>query len=66
MHITVITPTDMGNTAAHTVTQIYSGLDIVTNKATPEELAEVPHHLLGYVPPTQPYHIVKYQQAALR
>lgn len=31
--------------------QIYQGLDIITNKATPEEMQGVPHHLLGFLDP---------------
>ncbi|XP_073525670.1 uncharacterized protein [Phyllobates terribilis] len=31
--------------------QLYSGLDIVTNKVTPEECRGIPHHLLGTVDP---------------
>ena len=28
--------------------QIYRGMDIATAKPTPEEMAEVPHHLIGF------------------
>ncbi|KAJ0977562.1 hypothetical protein J5N97_013036 [Dioscorea zingiberensis] len=31
--------------------QVYDGLDVITNKATPAERAGVPHHLLGGVAP---------------
>ncbi|CBQ67583.1 related to tRNA isopentenylpyrophosphate transferase [Sporisorium reilianum SRZ2] len=31
--------------------QIYKGLDIITNKATPEEMQGVAHHLLGFLDP---------------
>ncbi|KAF7813763.1 adenylate isopentenyltransferase 5, chloroplastic-like [Senna tora] len=31
--------------------QVYRGLDITTNKVTPEECAGVPHHLLGIADP---------------
>ncbi|KAJ9476995.1 Leucine aminopeptidase 2 [Pseudozyma hubeiensis] len=31
--------------------QIYRGLDIITNKATVEEMKGVPHHLIGFVDP---------------
>nr|CDI51130.1 related to leukotriene-A4 hydrolase [Melanopsichium pennsylvanicum 4] len=32
--------------------QIYRGLDIITNKATKEEMKGVPHHLLGFLDPS--------------
>ncbi|GLT91820.1 hypothetical protein SLE2022_096910 [Rubroshorea leprosula] len=32
-------------------TQVFKGLDIVTNKVTEEECRGVPHHLLGFVDP---------------
>ncbi|OXA57587.1 tRNA dimethylallyltransferase, mitochondrial [Folsomia candida] len=31
--------------------QVYKGLDILTNKATPEEMRGVPHHMIGIVSP---------------
>mmetsp|Transcript_35723 Transcript_35723/g.63702 ORF Transcript_35723/g.63702 Transcript_35723/m.63702 type:complete len:308 (-) Transcript_35723:1555-2478(-) len=31
--------------------QVYAGLDVTTNKATSEEKAGVPHHLMGFLPP---------------
>ena len=30
--------------------QIYRGVGIATAKPTPEELAAVPHHLIGFLP----------------
>ncbi|SPO20748.1 related to tRNA isopentenylpyrophosphate transferase [Ustilago trichophora] len=33
--------------------QIYKGLDIITNKATDEEMSGVKHHLLGFLDPAQ-------------
>ncbi len=35
--------------------QIYSGIQIATAKPTAEEMCGVPHHLIGYVPPTVDY-----------
>ena len=35
--------------------QIYRGMDIGTAKATPEERASVPHHLLDVVAPDEPF-----------
>ena len=33
--------------------QMYQGLDISTNKATEEEMEDIPHHLLGYKDPQE-------------
>lgn len=35
--------------------QVYSGLDIITNKVTVEECAGIPHHLIGGVHPDDDY-----------
>lgn len=34
--------------------QIYRGLDVITNKATTEEMQGVPHHLISFLDPSQP------------
>lgn len=44
--------------------QIYRGMDIGTAKATPEERARVPHHLLDIVSPDRWYTVAEFQQAA--
>ncbi|KAG8243733.1 tRNA dimethylallyltransferase [Homalodisca vitripennis] len=44
---------------------VYRGLDIVTNKVTPEELRQVPHHMLDYVNPGQPTKVVDFRDRAL-
>ncbi len=44
--------------------QIYRGMDIGTAKATPEERARVPHHLLDIVSPAEWYTVAQYQEAA--
>ncbi|GAB4413694.1 MAG: tRNA (adenosine(37)-N6)-dimethylallyltransferase MiaA [Anaerolineales bacterium] len=44
--------------------QIYRGMDIGTAKATPEERARVPHHLLDMVSPDQWYTVAEFQEAA--
>lgn len=31
--------------------QFYKGLDIITNKATPSEMQDIPHHLIGFLDP---------------
>ena len=40
--------------------QIYRGMDIATAKPTPEEMAEVPHHLIGFGPPEKPFSVAQY------
>ena len=40
--------------------QIYRGMDIATAKPTPEEMAEVPHHLIGFWPPEKPFSVAQY------
>ena len=40
--------------------QIYRGMDIATAKPTPEQMAEVPHHLIGFWPPEKPFSVAQY------
>ena len=40
--------------------QIYRHMDIGTAKATPEERARVPHHLIDVVNPDEEYHVARY------
>ena len=40
--------------------QIYEGMDIATAKPLPEELAAVPHHLIGFVPVETPFCVADY------
>jgi len=35
--------------------QVYKGLDIGTAKVTREEMQGVPHHLVDFLPPEQPF-----------
>ena len=44
--------------------QVYRGLDIGTAKATPQEQAQVPHHLLDVVDPDQSLGLAQYQALA--
>jgi tRNA dimethylallyltransferase len=44
--------------------QVYRGLDVGTAKATPEERAEVPHHLLDVVDPDEPFSAAEYARRA--
>jgi tRNA dimethylallyltransferase len=39
---------------------IYRGMDIGTAKPTPEELAQVPHHLIDILDPAQPYSAARF------
>ena len=41
--------------------QIYRGMDIGTDKATPEMRAEVPHHLIDLMEPDHPLTVSEYQ-----
>jgi tRNA dimethylallyltransferase len=45
--------------------QIYRGLPILTAQPTPEQLAEVPHHLVGCVDPRESYDAARYRYEAL-
>ena len=40
--------------------QISEGMDIATAKPLPEELAAVPHHLIGFVPVETPFSVADY------
>jgi len=44
--------------------QVYRGMDIGTAKATPEERARVPHHLLDIVDPDEPLSLAEFQEMA--
>ncbi len=44
--------------------QIYKGLDIGSAKATPEEVGDIPHHLLSIVEPTDEYSAAEWYEAA--
>jgi tRNA dimethylallyltransferase len=43
---------------------VYRGMDIGTAKPTPEEQAQVPHHLIDVIDPADDYSLATYQQAA--
>ncbi|XP_076315822.1 tRNA dimethylallyltransferase-like [Tachypleus tridentatus] len=45
--------------------QVYKGLDIVTNKVTPEERKMVPHHMLDFVESLSRYTVVDFRNQAL-
>ena len=44
--------------------QVYRGMDIGTAKATPEERARVPHHLLDVVDPDEALSLAQFQELA--
>ena len=45
--------------------QIYKGMDIGTAKATPEEQAAVPHHLIDLISPAENYSAERYRADAM-
>ncbi|XP_026204595.1 tRNA dimethylallyltransferase [Anabas testudineus] len=46
--------------------QVYQGLDIITNKVTPEELAQCRHHMISFVDPlVSSYTVVDFRNKAL-
>ncbi|XP_078124253.1 tRNA dimethylallyltransferase isoform X3 [Sander vitreus] len=46
--------------------QVYQGLDIITNKVTPEQLAQCRHHMIGFVDPlVSSYTVVDFRNKAL-
>lgn len=46
--------------------QIYAGLDIGTAKPTEEEMRGVPHHLVGFLDPSDPFSAADYVRLASR
>ncbi len=44
--------------------QIYEGMDIATAKPTAEEMQGIPHHLIGFVKPDEPFSVAKYCEFA--
>ena len=44
--------------------QLYKYMDIGSAKPSPEELARVPHHLIGVIDPRQPFSVAEYQKIA--
>ena len=45
--------------------QIYQGMDIGTAKATVDERALVPHHLIDFLSPTESYSVEEYRTSAI-
>ena len=46
--------------------QIYRGMDIGTAKATVGERAEIPHHMIDFLPPNENYSVENYRAEAIR
>ena len=46
--------------------QIYKGMNIGTAKATLEERALIPHHLIDFLSPTESYSVEEYRSSAIR
>ncbi|XP_066916937.1 tRNA dimethylallyltransferase-like isoform X2 [Clytia hemisphaerica] len=46
--------------------QVYKGLDIITNKVTPEEKQCIPHHMIDIFDSTQEFTVIDFKQRALK
>lgn len=46
--------------------QVYTGVNIVVNKPSGQELAAVDHHLIGVIPLTQSFDVVQFERMARR
>lgn len=44
--------------------QIYTDMDIASAKATPEEQQGIPHHLMGFLPPSESFSVADWTQMA--
>ena len=44
--------------------QIYKGMDIATAKPSTDEMQGVPHHLIGFLDPDEPFSVAKYCEMA--
>ena len=44
---------------------MYRGLDIITNKVTPEEQRQCRHHMIGYVDPHSYYTVTDFRNKAI-
>jgi tRNA dimethylallyltransferase len=45
-------------------TTVYRGMDVGTAKPSPEQRAQVPHHLLDVAEPSEPFTVAEYQRLA--
>ena len=46
--------------------QLYKGMDVATAKPTPEEMENIPHHMIDVIDPEDAYSVVRYQEDARR
>ena len=44
--------------------QVYRGMDIGSGKVTPQEMRDIPHHLIDILDPKEPYSVSDFQKAA--
>jgi tRNA dimethylallyltransferase len=42
--------------------QIYRGFDRLSAKPEPELLERIPHHLIGELPPSEPFHVARFRE----
>jgi tRNA dimethylallyltransferase len=54
-----------GEVINHDSMQCYRGLDVITNKATDDEMQGVPHHLMGFLDPGEEWSINEFLRDAL-
>ncbi|GAA5905356.1 tRNA dimethylallyltransferase [Sporobolomyces salmoneus] len=59
------TPPSTGEIINHDSMQCYKGLDVITNKATEEEMDGVPHHLMNHLKPGGEWRVTDFQRDAL-
>ncbi|GAA5949266.1 hypothetical protein JCM3765_003349 [Sporobolomyces pararoseus] len=58
-------PPSSGEILNHDSMQCYKGLDVVTNKATEDEMDGVPHHLMNFLDPGGEWRVTDFQRDAL-
>ncbi len=46
--------------------QVYKGIDIISQKPTPRQQKQIPHHMVGIVPLTQNFNVADYRKKALK
>ncbi|GAA5974200.1 hypothetical protein JCM11641_003322 [Rhodosporidiobolus odoratus] len=54
-----------GEVINHDSMQCYRGLDVITNKATVEEMDDVPHHLMGFLEPGEEWGVNDFVRDAM-
>ena len=46
--------------------QVYRTANILTNKVTKEEMGDVKHHLMDFLPPTEKYDVYRFKTDAIQ